>query len=103
MNNTSTTIQTEIETIAKKMENHTNLYNEGYGGYNPFESDLEDALERLEAAEKAEFPLIWTKETTASRRAWFNAQKFDSPLAGLTGCRKQGFEMGDLFKAIKIN
>jgi len=90
-------IETQLAALGTGRRAYNALQNEGAtDGYNPQDSKISTLAAELTALNAELTAEEWTPEVIASRRAWFNAAKFTTPLAALNGCRAEGFEFSDL-------
>lgn len=96
----------QFEALRAKRTKYNSIYNEGAGGYNPYDaqiaSHLQAELDEAEAVRSAE----WTLETTKARRVEWNNRirsfgvNIDIKLI-IAAEAKQGWTLTDLKTALK--
>jgi len=101
MTRTTTEIQNEINQVVKAQLNYNNVVNEGCNGQTPYETKLADLHKELYTANQLEIAAKLSGDSLQSERAWFNAQGFKRPDLAQKACQARGYQMSDLFAAIK--
>jgi hypothetical protein len=101
MTRTTTEIQNEINQVVKAQANYNNVANEGCKGQTPYESKLADLHKELYQAKQVEIAAKLSGESLQAERAWFNSQGFKRPDLAQKACQDRGYNMSDLFAAIK--
>ncbi len=95
---------TRLQELESQAKRYSSLHNENGQGYNPYNSQIDEELERLVVDS---FGAEWTKEVTAERRAIWNQLVTSSQIKGfkaLTAAESTaGFKMADLKKAIALH
>ena len=70
---------------------------------NPHHKKIEELAAELLAAEQAELKDKLSGDSLKAEQAWFNAQRFTRPDVAQKACRERGYNMSDLFAAIKAS
>lgn len=108
---TTTEIKAEIDTIRKAMNGYNRLVNEGGEGYVAEDQRIPALAAEFIVAQSAEFAAEWTVETTAARRAAWNAEVAPLVAAGKPVKpevvkaveTKLGYTLADIARAKKLH
>ena len=105
---TKTEIQADLDQASRDFDAYNNLHNEGHGDpdnayLNPHHDTIQALAAELYEVEQAEIAAKLSGESLKAEQAWFNAQKFTRPDVAQQECRARGYNMSDLFAAIKAS
>jgi hypothetical protein len=101
MTRSTNTIQADINQLVKAQTNYNNVVNEGQNGQTPYATKLSELHKELYAAKQIEIATKLSGDSLQAERAWFNNQNFKFPDIAQKACQARGYNMSDLFAAIK--
>lgn len=103
---TKSEVQAEIAQVSRAFDNYNNVQFEGHGtpdnvSLNPHSKPLDLLHDELYEIEQAEIAAKLSGDSLKAEQSWFNAQGFTRPDIAQKACRERGYNMSDLFAAIK--
>ena len=99
-------IQKELTEARRHFNNWNAVHFEGQSDpdscqLNPHFKTIEALAEELYELEQAEMKALLSGDSLQKEREWFNSQGFTSPAQADKACEARGYNMSDLFAAIK--
>lgn len=105
---TKNEIQSELTEARRAFDNYNNVQFEGHSTpdnayLNPHFDRIQALAAELGEIEQAEADAKLSGDSLQAERAWFNGQGFTRPDLAQKACRARGYNMSDLFAAIKAS
>jgi hypothetical protein len=106
MKRTTNEVQAELAQARRAFDNYNNVQFEGHGTpdnyyLNPHHKAIEALAAELYEIEQAAKAIKLSGDSLQAERAWFNGQGFTRPDLAQKACQARGYQMSDLFAAIK--
>jgi hypothetical protein len=105
---TKNEIQAELDQANRAFKSYANVQFEGHSNpenyyLNPHHKTIEALAAELHKVEQAEVAAKLSGDSLKAEQAWFNGEKFTRPDVAQKACRARGYNMSDLFAAIKAS
>lgn len=101
---TASEVQADLIATRKEYDAWNNLQNEGASdGFNPYLATIENLARELREIKRIEVAIKLSGDNLQAEQAWFNAQGFKYPDTAQKACQARGYNMDDLFSAIKAS
>ena len=105
---TASEVQAELVQTRRAFENYNNVQFEGHGNpdnyyLNPHHKAIEALAAELYEIEQAAVAIKLSGDSLQAERAWFNGQGFTRHDLAQKACQARGYNMSDLFSAIKAS
>lgn len=99
-------VEAEIIKARQEFDKYSKLQFEGHSNpdnyyLNPHHVTLDALAAELREIQKSEIEEKLTGDSLKAEQVWFNSQKFTRPDVAQKACRARGYNMDDLFAAIK--
>jgi hypothetical protein len=103
---TKTQIQADLDKARRDFDAYNNVHFEGNSDpdnvtLNPHHATIQALAAELYEVDQAEIAAKLSGDSLKAEQAWFNGQKFTRPDVAQAACRERGYNMSDLFAAIK--
>lgn len=101
---TASEVQADLIATRKEYDAWNNLQNEAASdGFNPHLATIENLARELREIKRIEVAIKLSGDNLQAEQAWFNAQGFKYPDTAQKACQARGYNMDDLFSAIKAS